>query len=34
MIDGAIVQCTVFSDTAPLDAARAAVAHLLEGSLT
>jgi AcrR family transcriptional regulator len=32
MIDGAIVQCTVFDDTAPLDAARAAVAHLLEGT--
>lgn len=31
MIDGAIVQCTVFDDTQPLDAARAAVRRILEG---
>lgn len=31
MIDGAIVQCTVFGGTEPLDAARAAVARLLAG---
>ena len=34
VIDGAIVQCTVFASTAPLDAARAAVHHLLESSST
>lgn len=32
VIDGAIVQCTVFGSTAPLDAARTAVHHLLETS--
>ena len=32
MIDGAIVQCTVFGDTGPLDAARTAVARLLDGA--
>ena len=30
VIDGAIVQCAVFASTAPLDAARTAVRHLLE----
>ncbi len=30
VIDGAIVQCTIFANTDPLDAARAAVHHLLE----
>lgn len=32
MIDGAIVQCTVFGNTEPLDAARSAAARLLEGA--
>lgn len=32
VIDGAIVQCTVFASTAPLDAARSAVHHLLEST--
>ena len=31
IVDGAIVQCTVFASTTPLDAARLAVHQLLEG---
>ena len=34
VIDGAIVQCTIFSSTAPLDAARSAIHHLLETTPT
>ncbi len=34
VIDGAIVQCTVFGSTVPLDAARSAVRHLLETTPT
>ena len=34
IIDGAIVQCTIFASTEPLDAARSAVHQLLETSLT
>jgi AcrR family transcriptional regulator len=30
IVDGAIVQCTIFADTEPLDAARSAVHQLLE----
>jgi AcrR family transcriptional regulator len=34
IIDGAIVQCTIFADTEPLDAARSAVHQLLETNTT
>jgi AcrR family transcriptional regulator len=34
IIDGAIVQCTIFAGTAPLDAARSAVTQLLEANPT
>lgn len=34
IVDGAIVQCSIFASTEPLDAARSAVHQLLETSLT
>jgi hypothetical protein len=34
VVDGAIVQCTIFASTDPLDAARSAVRQLLETTPT